>query len=355
VTKGNVLDIAGVPLLIKLPGQQQGKIDEGPARTVDILATIAKTLGARLPTHIDGRQLPVRAAPGGVVAVDRYGGGQVRIPFDAFVRGRDAAARQRIDHFGSDDRFADLFAAGPYPDLVGRSVGSVPAGPSSGIHAELDFRREYSAFAPSAPQLPAFVTAELSGSAGGGEDIAIAVNSRIVAVTRSYRDGADVRVGAIVPPSAFKRGPNRIEALAVTGSRREARVTRVGQLEDEQATLTRRGGDLVVVPANGPPIPVVSGAADGFIDQIGNEGGQTTVSGWASDAGHRKAADRVMLFAGDRLLQATRPSVVRPDLAKSFGIGLAKAGFAFSDSGVENEEQLRVIAVVDGRASELRR
>jgi hypothetical protein len=110
-----------------------------------------------------------------------------------------------------------------------------------------------------------------------------------------------------------------------------------------------------VVPADGPPIPVEFGAADGFIDQIGKEGGQTAVSGWASDAGHRKAADRVMLFAGGRLLQAARPSVVRPDLAKSFGIGLAKAGFAFSDSGVENEEQLRVIAVVDGRASELRR
>lgn len=357
VSAGNIVDIAGVPLLIKTPGQRQGEIDDGFARTVDILATIAKTLGGRLPTPIDGRPLPHPVAGGEVVTVDRYGGGRVRIPFDTYVQQRDAAVRRRIDVFGSGDGFARLFAAGPDPDLVGRSVGSVPAAPESGVHAELDFRREYSAFEPDAPEVPAFVTAQLSGSAAGGETIAIAVNRRIVAVTHSYLDGSDVRVGAIVPPTAFTRGENRVEALAVTGEGESARVAPIGQLQTEQATLVRRGGELVVVPSKGPEIRVVPGVADGFIDTLSEDDDGIDVSGWASDASHTKAADRVMLFAGDRLLQATRPSIVRTDLAKSFGIGLAKAGFAFTDSAVEgaDEEELRVIAVVGGRASELRR
>ena len=43
-----VEDLAGVPLFIKAPGQRRGATDDSAARTIDIVPTIAKLLGARV-------------------------------------------------------------------------------------------------------------------------------------------------------------------------------------------------------------------------------------------------------------------------------------------------------------------
>ena len=61
-TPGNFSDIAAVPLLIKYPGETEGRIDDSPARTIDIVPTIAKELGAKLPWKAAGR--PLGTAPG---------------------------------------------------------------------------------------------------------------------------------------------------------------------------------------------------------------------------------------------------------------------------------------------------
>jgi arylsulfatase A-like enzyme len=43
----NIGEIAGVPLLIKAPGQRRGRIVDSAARTEDILPTIGSQLGTR--------------------------------------------------------------------------------------------------------------------------------------------------------------------------------------------------------------------------------------------------------------------------------------------------------------------
>src|SRR5215211_3764507 len=55
-------DILGVPLLVKLPGQRHGGIDDRRATTADVLPTIADALGVRLGWRTDGRSL-LRPAP----------------------------------------------------------------------------------------------------------------------------------------------------------------------------------------------------------------------------------------------------------------------------------------------------
>ena len=53
----NLVDIAFMPLFIKLPKQKRGRIDDGFAQTIDILPTIAAALHTRLPWHADGKPL----------------------------------------------------------------------------------------------------------------------------------------------------------------------------------------------------------------------------------------------------------------------------------------------------------
>jgi hypothetical protein len=64
ITSGNLVDIAFMPLFVKLPGQKRGRIDDSFAQTIDILPTIAAAL-----THLSlarRRQTADRsqAAPG---------------------------------------------------------------------------------------------------------------------------------------------------------------------------------------------------------------------------------------------------------------------------------------------------
>ena len=40
-------DIAGVPMFVKAPGQREGRVENGGARTVDLVPTIGDYLGAR--------------------------------------------------------------------------------------------------------------------------------------------------------------------------------------------------------------------------------------------------------------------------------------------------------------------
>jgi arylsulfatase A-like enzyme len=53
-TAENLGGIAGVPLLIKAPGQRKGGVDDTPLETTDVLPTIAAELGVRIPWRLDG-------------------------------------------------------------------------------------------------------------------------------------------------------------------------------------------------------------------------------------------------------------------------------------------------------------
>ena len=188
--------------------------------------------------------------------------------------------------------------------------------------------------------------------------MALAVNGRLAAVTSSYRAGAEVRMGAIVPPGVFREGANRVEAFAVSGFGARARLAGAGRAKSMAGRLERVDGDEALVGVGERAIPVAEGVADGYIDSVKADGDTVSVAGWATDAAHGRAAERVLLVSGDRLIQAGTPTGPRDDLAAQYGPGVALAGFEFTGVNAQGVNggsgRLRVFAVVEGRASELR-
>lgn len=353
---GAFADIVGVPLFIKTPGQQAGRIDDGPARTIDILPTIAATLDVQLEEPTDGAPLP-RAGPDSRVTTTGFDGEAVSAPVEEFLRLRDAEVRRRIELFGARNGFDGVLRAGPDPALVGRRVAELARSGRPGFRVAFDYRSELSSFSARSPVLPAFVTGRLEGAPEGGERVAIALNGRVAAVTESYRDGGEVRLAAMVPVDAFVEGPNEMEALAVTGSGAGVRVASAGRPARSDANLVRGDGDLTLV-LDGRTIPVEPGKADGFVDSVEMSGGQMSVTGWATDAGHQRSADRVLLFGDGQLLQSAEPSFQRPDLAEMFGPGAGQAGYELtasaSSAALATPDRLRVVAVAGSGASELK-
>ncbi|HVV99047.1 MAG TPA: sulfatase-like hydrolase/transferase [Planctomycetaceae bacterium] len=196
-------DIASVPLFVKAPHQQEGKIDDGNAEAIDVLPTILDLLGIEPPEPVDGTSL---------LADDRvqrprkelYEVGMVH-PLDAAFSRRDETLLNMLDRFGSggdDDR---LFRLGPHPELLGRDVADFTAAPHP-----VRWRFEVAPFGDSPPAartglLPCYLEGRVLSRVDQPLQIAVAVNGVIGCVTRTYFSaGMNHKWTAMLPESALR-------------------------------------------------------------------------------------------------------------------------------------------------------
>jgi hypothetical protein len=93
VSAKNIGEIAGVPLLIKAPGQRRGRIVDSAATTEDILPTIGSLLGARWSAG--GRSLETASDSARVTVSGENG--PVTVSRDEFIRLRDQAADRIVE------------------------------------------------------------------------------------------------------------------------------------------------------------------------------------------------------------------------------------------------------------------
>jgi hypothetical protein len=223
-------DVLGVPLFVKAPGQRHGGIDDRHATNGDVLSTVADVLGADLRWPSDGRSLlgPPRA-PSEPVSVSIYPTrDKVTLPFQDYLRSRDteAIAIRSRDRSGGDG-WAGVYAMGVDSDLFGREVETLPTAARSSVRVELEHPDAYDSVDPSAPVLPSFVEGRLGGSVRPHQRIAIAVNGVVQGTASTYDAGGVIRFGAVVPPSAFRRGQNEVSIWVVTGTGKSRRLSPV--------------------------------------------------------------------------------------------------------------------------------
>jgi hypothetical protein len=207
----NLEDIAFVPLLVKLPHQRAGRVEDAHVRTVDVLPTIADALGIQVPWPTDGRSaLAAGSREEARVAVHTAAGDRVTADRAELVRRRRAALAHKLELFG-----ADLFRIGPHPELLGREVDGLAAARPESPRVRLLGSPFYD---PNASVVPMHVAGVLVG-AEGGENVAVAVAGRIAAVTRSYRYGGKTWFSAVLPEHAFRPGQNDIRVFLVESAR----------------------------------------------------------------------------------------------------------------------------------------
>ena len=222
--KRNFADIARVPLFIKLPGQRDGQTALHPARTIDILPTIADVLGVRVPWAIDGRSLLGSPVAGTDVVVVQHDGTNARASIEVLDRGMSEALRRKTAVFGEG---ADsLYAVGTNVRLLGEASGRNGL-VSKTVRAELENEAQFDDVRISSAFLPVRITGTIHGAAVSRKvEFAVAVNGRIVALTRWYLDDGVRRFSALVPESALRDGFNRVEIFAI--GRGASRLTRLG-------------------------------------------------------------------------------------------------------------------------------
>jgi hypothetical protein len=132
LSEANLQDIAWVPLFVKPPHQRRGRVVHRPARTIDIMPTIAGVLGTRIPWPVDGQNLLSTSRPERNVVLIKDHGRRFVVPAPALEAKREAALRRQLALFGSNEPASTLYAIGPDRSLLSRKLGA------HGARANLD-------------------------------------------------------------------------------------------------------------------------------------------------------------------------------------------------------------------------
>lgn len=211
----NVDGVLWVPLLVKAPGQAGGRIDERPARTIDVLPTIADVVGMGLPGGVDGRSLlgppPDADAPDERRVYD-WGFSTLVPNADgyALVDGRqgyeDVLAEPPPGE--GDDPELRFYRFGRYGELVGRRADSFDRGAPIALRVDLDDPTRYR-YAPPDGQ-PAYVAGDLGTDPG--LDVAVIVNGTVGGWMPVQPDG---RFWALVPPQLLRSSGNDVQIAAI--------------------------------------------------------------------------------------------------------------------------------------------
>jgi hypothetical protein len=227
VTRGNVEDLAPVPLFVKLPHERSGRTVDRHVETIDVLPTILHATGTALPDELDGRSLlyPNRVRRRTVTMYHRIGnrlntlGGSYTFRVPQLVRRRRAAVQRKLDLFGSGGGREPrrLFEIGPYPELVGKDLEDLEllAGRPT---TRIDQAEQLSRMNPGSGFAPSELTGTVPhGRPRGGRPVAIAVNGRIAAVgsTFSLAGSRAESFAVIVPDWALRRGANDVRAFEI--------------------------------------------------------------------------------------------------------------------------------------------
>jgi hypothetical protein len=329
----NLPAIASIPLLIKSPDQNQGEINDENVDITDVLPTIADRLGVDLPWGTGGRPAREATSRGLIRLQPQVGDHDLTMPFGEFVRRRRGLVRHVQESFG------------PGP-LQGRPLAALGVGRAQAARFELDGAGLFADVHPQGPIVPAMVSGRVSGVADDAR-LAVAVDGRVAAGAVRWRDGGVRRFAAIVPPSAFAQGANRVDLVAISGTGSGRQIVQIPGASVDYRLVER--GDRLSIAQGNREFPVAGRSPGGFVDDVSIDQGTVKITGWAADLRRHRVADRILAFAGGRLVAAAKPSVERPDVARVHGDELGRSGFDLNGPAIESQ-RVRVFALYGSQA-----
>lgn len=361
LNESNLWEIMSVPLLVKLPNQQQGVVSDRNVETIDVLPTIAEVLGVRIPWQIDGvsaldESQPVREEK---IAFTRK---FERFTLPATGEHKYDAVERTLATFGPGVGRERLFRFGPYGNLVGTKVTDIPLAGSYEITVHLDGEVLLSNVDPDSGLVPALIKGVAQSTDGVSQELnlAIAVNGTIRAVTRAQPgQNGQAEFSALVPEQSFRPGRNDVTVFVVTGSEEQPVLHATRDRTSLMYTLSVEDGREELTDERGVRYVVVEGGLAGAVDAGELEDGYGVLRGWAADVERLRPAEAVVAFVDGRFLAAGRVGLARRDVASHYSAEeLLLAGyevrFAAEALGEGSEGKVRVFALSgEGVATEL--
>lgn len=347
LSDANLIAIAGVPLFVKLPNQREGKTSLAPARIVDVWPTIASALGnsgvSKQLAGVPLQGLGSRADRDVTIFNDSYQ--PFALPFNQYKLAANELAKRTVERLGGGD-WSSLYRHGPYPNIVGSAVKDFYVGSQPSFQSEILNPTQWDSVDLAAPFVPRLVRGIVANQVDQ-RAIAVAVNGRIVGVTRVVRDGNGIGAyQVVVPAETLRSGGNDLSVFAVETIDDEIQLIANGWVDDAKLTGERLLMQLESEKQDGPPWGEV-------ITRISPETGLLEVGGWSADTLTGAPASKVLLAYGDSPIAVSAPDSPVPDVTERFGWEeLATAGVRIAVRAPRVDElPIRVLASGGGRVS----
>jgi hypothetical protein len=213
-------DIMWIPLFIKAPQQTQGVATDRNMEIIDVLPTMVDLLQIRRPWKMDGisaadPQTPARADK------TLYRTTEKTLRFTADFPEKNSTLSQKLQWFSTPGGIEALFRFGPNKELVGKRVDELPVSPRAKWRVTLEAPEALKGVRSDTTPWPAYVTGAVDARAvsQGPISIAVAVNGRIQAVTRSHRSlESKLEWQALLPEDAIGEGDNEVNLYIIRRS-----------------------------------------------------------------------------------------------------------------------------------------
>jgi hypothetical protein len=214
--EGHAAELLSVPIFVKYPGQERGRIDRRNAETIDIVPTIADVLGVEVPWKVHGSSLRTSTRDG----KRAFDGERIRSIDVSFSDVRRRAA-QLVDMFGDGrDPVTDLYAFGEHRDVIGRRVADLDVASSgSELRVSLDDPDAYDDVDMHERSIPTLFRAHVRGAGASGRRVAVALDGTIAGAGEVFTDDDQTRIYLMLSPHLMKQGRNEVEVYLVDGRR----------------------------------------------------------------------------------------------------------------------------------------
>ena len=316
VQNGNASDILKVPMIVKLPGQRQGRINERMVSSVDILSTIADVLNVKVPWHMDGYSM---------ITNQKIHRTDVEIPGVGHFKSKDLEGFPRLDwqveHFGEHTSLDWLVPKGPQSALIGKKITDLRVGQSSALRFHGEDVEYLGHVNPAMGFLPALFRAHILETDDRNLPIAIALNGRIWATTTTSEwDGKQNYFSVLLPPAAFKEGRNAVGVYRIeeTGGKLLP-IVDWAHGRPKVGLHHGRSGRMKLVFSDSREIfiHVDRGVMQGNLDTVNLIGNMLVFAGWGADLEENRPAAEVLIFAGESLVSRVVPGSRRQDVANA--------------------------------------
>jgi hypothetical protein len=237
----NIVEIANVPLFIKWPGQEVGRVDDSNVELVDVFPTLLDSLGLELPEGLDGRSLMRETTRRGRKRIYQSGASKRSpaghlIEYDvSALSDRRRVVGEKIDRFG-EGSWGPVYRATPDSgrgEWIGMPIVHLPrdltgdgGGPSFGLE-----RKGYlHQVDPEADILPIHLQGWLNQPIWRpARELVLSLNGHVWGVTQSFVEKGKVRFSSLLPPESLKAGLNDVEVFEVVEVEGEAKLRRLAQ------------------------------------------------------------------------------------------------------------------------------
>lgn len=217
LSEGNLAEVMWTPLIVKAPGQDAGRIDDGNVESVDLLPTMADILGVEMPWEVDGRPAAdARGPDGSRKRISDWELNELRPEDDDLITvdGRGPFDRVLAADWVPGEGPSAVWQRGEHDDLLGRPLDELDVGdPVPDVDIQVDDLDRWDDV-----DLSDWPPLELAGHGWVPADASVAVglNGVVAAVvpTEPTPYGV-VSVHALLQPDARREGHNELTAYAV--------------------------------------------------------------------------------------------------------------------------------------------